>query len=42
MAKKHEDLLFKDVGDEEVEVLLKRINIKSKKEKVKPYRNTFY
>ena len=36
MATKHEDLLFKDVGEEEVEVLLKRIKIKSKKKKLNP------
>ena len=36
MAKKHEDLLFKDVGEEEVDVLLKRMNIKSKKKKLNP------
>ena len=31
MATKQEDLLFKDVGEEEVDVFLKRIKIKSKK-----------
>jgi hypothetical protein len=36
MSKKHEDILFKDVGEEEVEVLLKRINIESKKKKLNP------
>jgi len=36
MAKKQEDLLFKDVGEEEIDVLLKRIKIKSKKKKLNP------
>ena len=36
MANKQEDLLFKDVGEEEIEVLLKRIKIKSKKKKLNP------
>ncbi len=36
MVNKHEDLLFKDVGEEEIEVLLKRIKIKSKKKKLNP------
>lgn len=36
MVTKHEDLLFKDVGEEELEVLLKRIKIKSKKKKLNP------
>ena len=36
MAKKHEDLLFKDVSEEEIDVLLKRIKIKSKKKKLNP------
>jgi hypothetical protein len=36
MSAKQEDLLFKDVGEEEVDVLLKRINLKSKKKKLNP------
>jgi hypothetical protein len=36
MATKQEDLLFKDVSEEEVDVLLKRIKIKSKKKKLNP------
>ena len=36
MATKQEDLLFKDVGEEEVDVFLKRIKIKSKKKKLNP------
>lgn len=36
MTAKHEDIVFKDVGEEEVDILLKRINIKSKKKKLNP------
>lgn len=31
MAAKQEDIVFKDVTEEEVDVFLKRLNIKSKK-----------
>ena len=40
MTVKQEDMLFKDVGEEEVEILLKRINIKSKKKKFKTHTAT--
>ena len=36
IVKKHEDLLFKDVSEEEIDVLLKRVKIKSKKKKLNP------
>lgn len=36
MTKNNEDIVFKNVTEEEVEVFLKRINIKSKKKKLNP------
>ena len=36
MTGKQEDIIFKDVSEEEVDVFLKRLNIKSKKKKLNP------
>ena len=36
MTEKQEDIIFKDVSEEEIDVFLKRINIKSKKKKLNP------
>ncbi|AMD16572.1 hypothetical protein TL18_00090 [Methanobrevibacter sp. YE315] len=36
MSEKQEDIIFKDVSEEEVDVFLKRLNIKSKKKKLNP------
>ena len=36
MNKKQEDIVFKDVTEKEVEIFLKRLNIKSKKKKLNP------
>ena len=36
MAKKQEDIVFKDVTEKEVDIFLKRLNIKSKKKKLNP------
>ena len=36
MTNKQEDIIFKDVSEEEIDVFLKRLNIKSKKKKLNP------